>query len=174
MITSSDNLDADTLVSMELDPELMFFTWKVGVENYAANKATIVEPTGLLSSILTDPEWNACLLNRATSPGGTLHIAPIPAPPTHVPITNAMAMKSPAIAVAKYSNDRHQIWHDALATFKIQVQTHPEFGAHPRRHNRATARWFQESLGAANRRCGPCQIRHGRSNGSCKNGGGPN
>jgi hypothetical protein len=52
---------------MELDPELMFFTWKVGVENYAANKATIVEPTGLLGSILTDQEWDACVLNRATS-----------------------------------------------------------------------------------------------------------
>ena len=119
MTTSSDNLDADTLVSMELDPELMFFTWKVGVENYAANKATIVEPTGLLSAILTDLEWDACALNRAYSPGGTLNIAPRPAPPTHVPITAGMTNAN--ISVAKYSNDRHQIWHNALATLKSKL-----------------------------------------------------
>jgi hypothetical protein len=47
---------------MDLDPELMFFTWKVGVENYAANNATIVAPTGLLSSIFKDAEWQACAL----------------------------------------------------------------------------------------------------------------
>ena len=119
MTTSSDNLDAYTLVSMALDPELMFFTWKVGVENYAANKATIVEPTGLLGSILTNQEWDACVLNRATSPGGTIHIAPRPPPPTHVPIT--VGMNNATISVAKYSNDRHQIWHDALATFKSRI-----------------------------------------------------
>ncbi len=97
----------------------MFFTWKVGVENYAANKATIVEPTDLLSSILADQEWNACALNRAHSPGGTLNIAPRPLPPLHVPIIAGMT--NSAISVAKYSNDRHQIWRDALATFKSRL-----------------------------------------------------
>ena len=81
------------MVSMEHDPELMFFTWKVGIENYAANKATIVEPTGLLSSILSDPEWDSCSLNRNHSPGGTLTIAPRPAPPVHMPITAGMTMQ---------------------------------------------------------------------------------
>ena len=104
--TSSDTLSDETLVSMELDPELMFFTWKVGVENYAANKATIVEPTGLLSTILTDAEWQACALNRTHSPGGTLAVAPRPLPPIHVPITGGMT--NSAISVAKYNNDRHQ------------------------------------------------------------------
>ncbi len=71
--TSSDKLPDETLISMKLDPELMFFTWKVGVENYVANKATIVEPTGLLSAILADAEWQACALNRSHSPGGLTH-----------------------------------------------------------------------------------------------------
>ena len=116
MTTSSDTLSDATLLSMELDPELMFFTWKVGVENYAANKATIVEPTGLLSAILTDAEWQACALNRTHSPGGTLTVAPRPTPPVHVPITSGMTNAN--ISVAKYTNDRHQTWHDALASFK--------------------------------------------------------
>jgi hypothetical protein len=117
MSISSDSLSSDSMVSMENDPELMFFTWKVGVENYAANnKATIVEQTGLLSSILSNPEWYSCSLNRSTSPGGTLTIAPRPAPPVHMPITAGMTNAN--IAVAKYNNDRHLIWHDALSAFK--------------------------------------------------------
>jgi hypothetical protein len=90
-----------------------------GCRNYAANKATIVQPTGLLSSILTDGEWQASALNRSHSPGGTLHVAPRPAPPHHVPIVAGMT--SSAIAVAKYSNDRHQIWHDSIASFKSKL-----------------------------------------------------
>ena len=116
MTTSSDNIPDDTFVSIDIDPELMYFTWKVGVENYAANKATIVTPTGLLGSILTDPEWQECALNRSHSPGGTLNIAPRPAPPVHVPIV--AGMKGDKIAVAKYSNDRHQVWHEALAALR--------------------------------------------------------
>jgi hypothetical protein len=105
------------MVSMENErPGTYVFTWKVGVENYAANKATIVEQTGLLSSILSDPEWDNCSLNRTTSPDGTLTIAPRPAPPVHIPITAGMTNAD--IAVAKYNNDRHLIWHDALASFK--------------------------------------------------------
>jgi hypothetical protein len=30
-------------------------------------------------------------------------------------------MTNSAISVAKYSNDRHQIWHDALASFKTKL-----------------------------------------------------
>jgi hypothetical protein len=145
MTTNSDNLSDDTFVSMDLDPELMFFTWKVGVENYAANKATIVQPTGLLSSILTDVEWQACALNRAHSPGGTLHVALRPAPPNHVPIIAGMT--NSAIAVAKYRNDRHQIWHDALASFKTRLikSLGPTGG-----HHRTASRWVQIAVRAPN------------------------
>jgi hypothetical protein len=99
MTTSSDSLSNDSMVSMETDPELMFFTWKVGIENYAANKATIVEPTGHLSAIPSDPEWDSCSLNRAISPGSTLTFASRPGPPVHIPITAGMTNAN--IAVAK-------------------------------------------------------------------------
>jgi hypothetical protein len=58
-------------------------------------------------------------MNRTTSPGGTLTIAPRPVPPVHVPIT--IGMTNAAISVAKYANERHQIWHSAQTGFKAAL-----------------------------------------------------
>jgi hypothetical protein len=55
-------------------------------------------------------------MNRTASPGGTVTIAARPVPPVHVPIT--IGMSNAAISVAKYSNERHQIWHSAQTGFK--------------------------------------------------------
>ncbi len=51
-------------VSLKHGPELMYFTWKVNVQNRATNMATIVDRTGLLSLILSDEEWAAYAPNR--------------------------------------------------------------------------------------------------------------
>jgi hypothetical protein len=93
----------------------MYFTWKVNVQNRAANMATIVNRTGLLSLILTDEEWNAYSTNRSVAPDGTIVIAPRLLPPVHIPITNGMT--NAKIAVAKYNNDRHATWHEAQESF---------------------------------------------------------
>ena len=58
-------------------------------------------------------------MNRSMSSAGTLTIAPRPNLPVHVPITNGMT--NSAISVAKYANDRHQIWHDAQTSFKTAL-----------------------------------------------------
>ena len=45
---SSSNKDAllgDIGLSLEHDPELLYWTWKVHAENAAANMATLVQPT---------------------------------------------------------------------------------------------------------------------------------
>ena len=105
--------------SLEHEPELHYFLWKVGAENSASRQATLVEPTGLLTTILTDTEWDALPMNRNTSPGGTLTIAPRPVPPVHIPIT--MGMTNAVISVAKYANERHQIWHNAKTGFKAAL-----------------------------------------------------
>ena len=102
--------------SLEHDPELMYFTWKVNVQNRAANMATIVDRTGLLSLILSDDEWAAYAPNRVVAPNGTIAVTPRPQPPVHIPIVNGMT--NAQIAVAKYSNDRHATWHEAQETFK--------------------------------------------------------
>ncbi len=77
--------------SLEFEPELNYLTWKVSVENFAASKATIMEPTGLLSEILSDTEWNNLALNRTNSPGGTPTIKPRPVAPAHTPIVSSWA-----------------------------------------------------------------------------------
>ena len=71
MTTSSDNATHDTIVSLEHDPELMYFRWKVNVADLAFNSATIVFPTGLLGAVLTDAEWTAYPLNRSLADDGT-------------------------------------------------------------------------------------------------------
>ncbi len=98
---------------MEHEPELLFFTWKVQVQNLAANKATIVDASGLLTLVLSDKEWANHNVNRSFAPNGTLVIVPRPTEPTHIPIINGMT--NAQIAVAKYNNDRDVIWHDAKA-----------------------------------------------------------
>jgi hypothetical protein len=78
-------------ISLENDPELLYWSWKVHAENVAANMATIVQPTGLLSEILTDQEWDDYAANRSYSPeGNTLTIAPRPKAPSHEPIAAGM------------------------------------------------------------------------------------
>ena len=114
------NLTAGEIgVSLEHDPELIYFTWKVNIQNRAASMATIVERTGLLSLILTDVEWNDYSANRTIAADGTIIIAVRPVPPDHVPITNGMT--NAQISVAKYSNDRHAVWHEAQESFKAML-----------------------------------------------------
>ncbi len=73
-------------------------------------------PTGLLIHVLTDQEWQDHLANRAVSPNGTITVAAHPTSPRHVPIVAGMT--APTIAVAKYANERHQLWHDIKALMK--------------------------------------------------------
>jgi hypothetical protein len=113
-------LNAKTTVSSEYDPELMYFTWKVNIQNRAANIATIVDRSGLLSLILTDAEWANYSANRTVEADGSITIAPRPQAPVHIPITNGMTNAN--ISVAKYSNDRHATWHEAQeSSFKAML-----------------------------------------------------
>ncbi len=102
-------------IALECDPELNYLPWKVSFENFAASKATIIAPTGLLTDILSDTQWSNLPLNRATSPGGTLTIALRPVPPTHSPIT--MGMTNATISVAKLQTKDH-VFHDQRPTYQ--------------------------------------------------------
>jgi hypothetical protein len=106
-------------VSLEYDPELMYFTWKVNIQNRAANMATIVDRSGLLSLILTDEEWANYSANCTVEADGSITIAPRPQAPVHIPITNGMTNAN--ISVAKYSNDRHATWHEAQESVKAML-----------------------------------------------------
>ncbi len=121
MTTSSNNdaLNSEIGISLEHDPELMYWTWKVHAEDAAANLATIVQPTGLLSEMLTDEEWAAYPANRTSSPNGTVTVVRRPVAPAHEVIAGGMT--SEQISVAKYNNERHKIWHDAVAVLKSTI-----------------------------------------------------
>ena len=118
-VLTANNTTSEIGVSLEHDPELMYFTWKVNLQNRAANMATIVDRSGLLSLILTDEEWANYSANRTVEADGSITIAPRPQAPLHIPITNGMTNAN--ISVAKYSNDRHATWHEAQETFKAML-----------------------------------------------------
>jgi hypothetical protein len=117
MTTTSKASDHPEIsVNLEHDAELSILTWRIEVQTIAASLATLVTPTGLLTYALTDPEWQAHEANRSTSPNGTVTIAARPTSPTHVPIVGGMSPT--AIAVAKYKNEQHHIWHDTKTLLK--------------------------------------------------------
>jgi hypothetical protein len=116
MSTADDNKIID--ISLECEPERNCLPWRVS-ENFAASKATVIAPTGLLTDILSYSQWDALPLNRSASPGGTVTIALQLTLPTHIPIT--MGITNAAISVAKYENERHMMWHTAQAGFKSSL-----------------------------------------------------
>ena len=117
--TTIDPLATGIACSLEHEPELVFFTWKVQVQNLAASKATIVDASGLLTLVLDDGEWNTHSVNQLVGIGGAVVIAPRPVEPAHVPITAGMT--NAQISVAKYTNDRHLIWHEAKTSLKNEI-----------------------------------------------------
>jgi hypothetical protein len=117
--TTIDPLANEITCSLEHEPELIFFTWKVQVQNLAANKATIVDASGLLTLVLDNAEWDNHIANRIVTADGSVTIAPRPTEPVHIPITNGMT--NAQINVAKYSNERHAIWHQAKAALKADI-----------------------------------------------------
>ena len=52
--TTIDPLATGIGCSLEHEPELIFFQWKVQAQNLAASKATIVDASGLLTLVLDD------------------------------------------------------------------------------------------------------------------------
>ena len=61
-------------VNLEEDPELNILAWRLQVQEVASGLATTVAPTGLLTHILDDAEWDNHLANRSVSPNGTVGI----------------------------------------------------------------------------------------------------
>ena len=124
-MTTKDSTDLYTITtSMDLDPEINYFGWRLNVEDVAAGAATLIVPTGLLTTVMTDPEWNAYPANTSTTPAtanaaAQTTIAARPVEPTHKTIVSGMT--GPQIAVIKYGNDRHEIWHLAKEQLKASI-----------------------------------------------------
>jgi hypothetical protein len=55
-LTAADQFTIAT--TLNEDPEINFFVWRINVEDVAANSATLIEPTGLLTTVMTDTAWH--------------------------------------------------------------------------------------------------------------------
>ena len=86
MTTKEDQFTIAT--TLDEDPEINFFTWKLNIEDVAAFAATLIEPTGLLTVVMTDEEWAAYPANTvvvvatANAPATTAITARPTEPPT--------------------------------------------------------------------------------------------
>jgi hypothetical protein len=90
-------------VTLDEDPEINYFGWRICVEDVAANAATLIEPTGLLTTVMTDAEWNAYPANTTITvatalAASTTTITARPVESTHRPIVTGMS--GPAISIA--------------------------------------------------------------------------
>jgi hypothetical protein len=59
MTTKAADTSSDIAINLEEDPELNILAWRLKVQEVASSLATSVAPTGLLTHILDDTEWNA-------------------------------------------------------------------------------------------------------------------
>ena len=127
-MTSSTNLivadQYSIAITLDDDPEINYFGWRINVEDVAANTATLIELTGLLTLVMTDAEWNAYPANTTITVAtanrpATTTIATQPVEPRHRPIVNGMT--GPAISIAQYGNKRHETWHNAKEQLKMAI-----------------------------------------------------
>ena len=125
-MSTKDSTDLYAIATtMDVDPEINYFGWRLNVEDVAAGAATLIEPTGLLTCVMTDSEWNAYPANISTTlvvtanAGAQTNIAARPVEPKHKTISSGMT--GPQIAVTKYGNDRHEIWHSAKEQLKAAI-----------------------------------------------------
>jgi hypothetical protein len=84
-MTTNNNSNSDIGISLEHDPELSYWSWKINTENTVANMATLVHPTGLLNDVLTDQEWTDYPANRTVSPEARLPLPRAPPNPNMIP-----------------------------------------------------------------------------------------
>jgi hypothetical protein len=110
--------------TLDEDPEINFFVWRINVEDVAANSATLIEPTGLLTTVMTDAAWDAYPANTTVTAatGTTAAITTItarPVEPTHRPVVAGMT--GPQISIAQYGNKRHETWHKAKEQLKMAI-----------------------------------------------------
>ena len=58
MTTAEIKLDQQYTIATTLDedPAINFFAWKLSVEDVASGAATLITPTGLLTTIMTDAD----------------------------------------------------------------------------------------------------------------------
>jgi hypothetical protein len=110
--------------TLDIDPDINYFGWKLNVEDVAAGAATLIEPTGLLTTVMGDSQWDAYPGNVTVTPAqgntpATTTNAQRSVEPKHKTI--AAGMTGPQKTVIKYGNDHHETWHNAKEKLKASI-----------------------------------------------------
>ena len=68
-MSTKDSTDLYAIATtMDVDPEINYFGWRLNVEDVAAGAATLIEPTGLLTTVMSDAQWDAYPDNITITP----------------------------------------------------------------------------------------------------------
>ena len=137
MSVPKKHVHVEILTTLDEEPKLNFFPWEVAVRNAAATICKTISPRGLLSLVLTDPQWIVYPANLSVDAQGQQVIAPRYNPPVYVEINNTMT--SVEVIVTKSSNDQLLEWitgEEALKTAIVkslgpivrQIIGHPGMG----------------------------------------------
>jgi hypothetical protein len=115
MTTAESLLDQFSIATtLDEHPAINFSAWKLSVEDVASGAATLINPTGLLTTVMTDAEWDVYPAN-ITANG-------ITARPTETLHTSIVAgMTGRTISIHRYGNDRHEMWHKAKEQLKAAL-----------------------------------------------------
>ena len=81
--------------------------------------AKSIYPLGLLSAVLTDEQWEAYPGNATTDQNGQIQIAARHIPPAYAEII--ASMNNIELYVAKASDERMQLWIDAVEALKRAI-----------------------------------------------------
>ena len=118
MTTTIKNVEI--LTTLDEDPHVSFYPWEMDIHDIASGMAKLpMNPTGLLAAILTDEQWAAYPGNTVIDGQGQAQIAARFVPAAHIDIN--LGMTNVELYVAKASNDRLQLWIDALEALKRAV-----------------------------------------------------
>jgi hypothetical protein len=120
MTTGTGIKNVEILTTLDENPQVSYFPWRLDVHDTAAGMAKSIHPNGLLSSILTDAEWAAYPGNATLDGNGQIQVADRYQVPAYIEINNNMT--NVELYVAKASNDRRQGWIDAEETLKRAVK----------------------------------------------------
>ena len=108
------------LATLEEDTKMNFFPWELAVIDAAASRCKGLTPRGLLSTLLTDKQWDEYPANLSLDANGQQVIAPRYVPPTYIEPVDTMT--SVGLYVARSSNEQLLEWTTAEEALKTAIQ----------------------------------------------------
>jgi hypothetical protein len=112
------------LTTLEEDSKMIFFPWELAVIYAAASKCKGLTPRGLLSTLLTDKQWNEYPANLSVDSDGQQVIAPRYVPPIYIEPVATTTSVGLYVARSSTSTSNEQLleWTTAEEALKTVIQ----------------------------------------------------